>query len=149
MHTAAASVVCDDSEWRLLDLPHEYIAEQAYSHRATKGPAALRQCRAVVATSLATWRTIGSTYPSQAWAKFTVLWIAFEDVFRATKIDLAQRRRHLRARRIRRRCPQRERRGRDGWWYTFFTARLDNCSAVQYGGNNVLTVYVDPRMGSG
>ena len=36
-----------------------------------------------------------------------------------------------------------------GGGYTSFSARLDNSSAVHFGGHNVLTVYVDPRMGSG
>ena len=36
-----------------------------------------------------------------------------------------------------------------GGGYTSFSVRLDNCSAVEWGGKNVLTVYTDPRKGSG
>eukprot|EP01047_Picozoa_sp_COSAG01_P141210 COSAG01_NODE_72224_length_253_cov_1.324675_1_plen_49_part_10 len=30
IHPAVAAVDYDDSEWRLLDLPHDYVVEQAY-----------------------------------------------------------------------------------------------------------------------
>lgn len=80
--------------------------------------------------------------------KGTVVWVYFEGVFRATKIFLNGE-------------PVGEHAGYVGdahgegggvgmgGGYTSFSVRLDNATSVVFGKRNVLSVFVDPKAGSG
>ena len=140
----------DDSAWELVDLPHDYIVEGAYSADVPgdQGPGS----RPGGAGQSYLPRYLGFyrkhfALPSE-W-KGNAIWIRFEGVFRATKIWMNGE-------------PVREHAGWTGdahgegggvgmgGGYTSFDVRIDNATSVYYGtGENVLSVYVDPRAGSG
>ena len=141
----------DDSKWELLDLPHDYIVEGAYSADAPgdQGPGS----KAGGAGQSYLPRHLGfyrKHFSLPADWKGNAVWVRFEGVFRATKLWLNGE-------------PVREHAGWAGdahgegggvgmgGGYTSFDVRIDNATSVKYGTGeeNVLSVYVDPREGSG
>jgi hypothetical protein len=147
----AAAPGFDDSDWQLVQLPHDYVVEGAYSASVPgdQGPGS----RGGGAGQSYLPRHLGFyrkkfTLPA-SW-KGNVVWIYFEGVFRASKFWLNGQ-------------AVREHAGFPGdahgegggvgmgGGYTSFSVRLDNATTVHMDGktDNVLAVYVDPRMGSG
>lgn len=149
VNPAAASFAYDDSKWRRLDLPHDYIVEQAYdpSVPGDQGPGSRPggAGQSYLPRDVAYYRKHFSLPAS--WAQNTV-WIYFEGVFRATRIWLNGVAIRDHAAYVGDAHGEGGGAGMGGG-YTSFSVRLDNCSAVRFGESNVLTVYVDPRMGSG
>ncbi|MGO8765425.1 MAG: glycoside hydrolase family 2 TIM barrel-domain containing protein [Limisphaerales bacterium] len=106
----------DDSAWRKVQLPHDYIVEGDYSSKADTGHGSL------------------PVYPAWYRRKFSLkssdagkcVWLYFEGVFRNAKIYING---------------QLVSRHPDG--YTSFHVNL--ADVVRFDGENVLAVYVDPR----
>ena len=146
---AESQVTFDDSKWRLLDLPHDYVVEQAYDKNtpSDQGPGrpAGGAGQSYLPRPVAYYRK-HFALPSD-WEGTTV-WIHFEGVFRASKIWLNGVAVRTHAAFVGDASGESGGAGMGGG-YTSFSARLDNCSAVKFGGANVLTVYTDPRKGSG
>ena len=141
----------DDSAWARVDVPHDYVVQQAYDQftpgdqgpNSPPGGAGQSYLPRYVAYYRKHFRL------PAAWQGNSI-WIHFDGVFRATKIWLNGE-------------PVREHaafagdaHGEGGGagmggGYTSFDVRLDNASSIMYGNEteNVLTVYTDPREGSG
>jgi beta-galactosidase len=106
---------CDDSAWRKVQVPHDYIVEGEYSSKADTGH--------------------GSLPVFAAWyrRKFSVaeadrdkcIWLYFEGVFRDAKI-------YVNGKWV----------GRHPDGYTSFHVNI--ADAVQFGAENLLAIYVDP-----
>jgi beta-galactosidase/beta-glucuronidase len=147
----AAAPSFDDSNWELLDLPHDYVVNGNYDPNTPgdQGPGSPKggAGQSYLPREIGFYRKHFRL--PQEWEGNTI-WIHFDGVFRATKMWLNGE-------------PVREHAGFPGdahgegggagmgGGYTSFSVRLDNTTSVQYGANskNVLAVYVDPRMGSG
>ena len=142
----AAAPGFDDSKWKLVDLPHDYIVEGAYAQDVPGdgGSSSGGAGQSYLPRDLGFYRKHFSL-PSD-W-KGNAVWIRFEGVFRATKLWLNGE-------------PVREHAGWTGdahgegggvgmgGGYTSFDVRIDNASSVKFGAEeNVLSVYVDPRQG--
>lgn len=105
----------DDSEWRTVQIPHDYIVEGEYSSRADTGHGSL------------------PVYPAWYRRNFRLdaadagkcVWLYFEGVFRQAKI-------YVNGKLI----------SRQPGGYISFHADLSG--AVQFGAENLLAVYVDP-----
>ncbi len=105
----------DDSSWRLVQLPHDYIVEGEYSQKANTGHGSL------------------PVYPAWYRRKFTVdasdkgksIWLYFEGVFRNARI-------YVNGKLI----------SQHPGGYTSF--HVDLSDAVRFGAENLLAVYVDP-----
>ena len=148
---AATAPGYEDSDWQLLDLPHDYIVEGVYSEDVPSDQGPTRPKGGAGQSYLP--REEGfyrKHFKLPAEWEGTVVWINFEGVFRATKIWLNGE-------------EVREHAGYAGdatgegggvgmgGGYTSFAVRLDNATSVHFGEakENVLSVYVDPRAGSG
>ena len=151
----AAALGFDDSKWQMVDLPHDYIIEGEYSKDVPgdqgngddSGGKAGGAGQSYLPRDLGFYRK-HFHLPSE-W-KGQVIWIYFEGVFRASKFWLNGQ-------------PVREHAGFTGdahgegggvgmgGGYTSFSVRLDNATDVKFGTSeeNVLSVYVDPKAGSG
>lgn len=141
----------DDSSWQLIDLPHDYIVEGAYDQNVPgdQGPGSSPggAGQSYLPRYLGFYRK-HFTLPSD-W-KGKVIWIYFEGVFRSAKF-------WFNGQAVREHSPfAGDAHGEGGGvgmggGYTSFSVRLDNATTVHYGTDqeNVLSVYVDPRMGSG
>ena len=105
----------DDSSWRKVQLPHDYIVEGEFSSKADTGHGSL------------------PVYPAWYRKKFSLnaadqdkcVWLYFEGVFRDAKI-------YINGKLV----------GRHPDGYTSF--HVDIADAVHFGGENLLAVYVDP-----
>ena len=110
-----AAVELDDRSWRQVQLPHDYIVEGRYSPAADGGHGFLPVYPA--------WYRRRFTLP--AWARDKSVWLYFEGVFRDARIYLNGQ-------------PL----GRHPGGYTSF--HVDITAHANYGGSNVLAVYVNP-----
>lgn len=106
---------CDDRSWRKVQVPHDYIVEGEYSSKADTGHGSL------------------PVFPAWYRRKFSVaaadrdkcVWLYFEGVFRDAKI-------YVNGKMV----------GRHPGGYTSF--HVDIADAVNFGGENLLAVFVDP-----
>ena len=109
------SAAVDDSDWRAVQIPHDYIVEGEYSSQADTGHGSL------------------PVYPAWYRRKFRLdaadagksIWLYFEGVFRQAKI-------YVNGKLISR---------QPGGYISF---HVDLTGAVQFGAENLLAVYVDP-----
>lgn len=145
----AAAPGFDDSQWKLVDLPHDYIVEGAYAQDVPGdgGSSSGGAGQSYLPRDLGFYR---KHFALPADWKGNAVWIRFEGIFRAAKLWLNGE-------------PVREHAGWTGdahgegggvgmgGGYTSFDVRIDNASSVKFGSGeeNVLSVYVDPRKGSG
>ena len=106
----------DDSEWRIVHLPHDYVAEGNYTKSAEAAHGYLPM--------QAAWYRKTFTLPDNAAGKS--IWIDFDGVYRNSIV-------YLNGKKL----------GQHKSGYTSF--RYDITDAVNYGGKNVLTVYADSR----
>ncbi|MGN6644355.1 MAG: glycoside hydrolase family 2 TIM barrel-domain containing protein, partial [Verrucomicrobiota bacterium] len=106
---------CDDSLWRKVELPHDYVVEGEYDSKANTSHGSL------------------PVFPAWYRKKFFVdatdrdkcVWLYFEGVFREAKI-------YVNGKWV----------GRHPGGYTSF--HVDIADAVNFGGENLLAVYADP-----
>jgi beta-galactosidase len=106
---------CDDTAWREVNLPHDYVVEGEYSSKADTGHGSLPAYPA--------WYRKHFTVPLSA--QDQCVWLYFEGVFRSAKI-------YVNGKLV----------GRYPDGYSSF--HVDIADAVIYGGENLLAVYVDP-----
>ncbi|MGD0904480.1 MAG: beta-galactosidase GalA [Terracidiphilus sp.] len=122
--TNAFNPASDDHDWRRVDVPHDYVIEGAFDPKAQPG------------VSVEWYKLYGFLPVQPAWyrravsipasAKGLRLWIEFDGVFSNSRYWLN---------------------GRDiGSQYSgYSSSRFDITEAANFGGENILTVRVDPR----
>ncbi|EDQ85641.1 uncharacterized protein MONBRDRAFT_34168 [Monosiga brevicollis MX1] len=124
--TAGANVSLDDSAWRVVDLPHDFVIEGAYNPNDPAGG------HSYLPRNVSWYRKhffIPADWQSSA------IWIYFEGIFRISGVFLNGQLLHV-----------------HDCGYTSFAVRLDNISSLRYGNTtapNLLAVYVDGTTGSG
>lgn len=106
----------DDRSWRQVDLPHDYVVEGQYDEKADDGHGHM--------PVLPAWYRRRLAVP--ATDKGKKLWLYFEGVFRDATIYLNGRRIAF----------------QDDGYDSF---HVDISEHVNYGGDNILAVHVDPR----
>lgn len=116
LKTGPASADFDDSSWRVVDLPHDYIVAESFDPHANANHGFLPLYPA--------WYRRHFYLPKSD--RGNSVWIDFEGVYRDAHVYLNG---HFLARH------------RGG--YTPF--RVNIAPFANYGGNNILAVYVDPR----
>ena len=148
---AATAPAFDDSDWELLDLPHDYIVEGVYSEDVPSDQGPTRPKGGAGQSYLPREEGVYRKHfvLPQEW-EGTAVWINFEGVFRATKIWLNGEEVREHAGCVGDATGEGGGVGMGGG-YTSFAVRLDNATSVHFGAakQNVLSVYVDPRAGSG
>ena len=114
----------DDSEWEIVDLPHDALIGGEYHEDGPRGQGYLLKN--------VTWYRKHFMLPTDWKAK--VIWVYFEGVFRASNVYLNGELLHY-----------------EDSGYTSFAVRLDNASSLYYGegqeNENVLVVYCSPNFG--
>jgi beta-galactosidase len=110
----------DDSAWRTVHIPHDFVIEQPYSEKADNSHGSLP-----IPTA---WYRKTFTLPESDRGK--AFWIEFEGIFRDAKIYLNG-----------------EKLGEHRSGY--IGVRYDISKMVRYGDTNVLAVYVNPRQCEG
>jgi beta-galactosidase len=105
----------DDSGWRVVHLPHDYVVEQQFTPTADPGHGSLP-------TPMAWYR---KTFSLPAADRGRSLWIDFDGIYRDARV-------YLNGKEL----------GEHPSGYTSF--RYDISKAAHYGGRNVLAVHVDP-----
>ena len=110
----------EDSSWRSVHLPHDYVVEGAFNSKYNNQRGALPVPRAWYRRNL----EIARGYQGKS------LWLDFDGIYRDSRVWLNGH--YL---------------GNHSSGYTSF--RYDISSLVNFGGTNVLVVQVDPRVGEG
>ena len=115
---AAASY--DDSGWRTVNLPHDYVVEGTFTNTADAGHGSLPQTTA--------WYRKTFTIPASAQGRS--IWIDFDGVYHDSKVWLNGN--YL-----------------GNWWSGYAGFRYDVSQYAIAGGTNVLAVHVDPTSDEG
>jgi hypothetical protein len=121
-NASEAQVGYDDSTWELVDTPHDMLINQKFDGRNSKGMAYLPRNSG--------WYRKHFSLPTD-W-KGKSVWLYIEGSFHKTFSYLNG-------------VPL----GFHQAGYTSFWLRLDNVTGVQFGGKNVLALYVDASFGTG
>ena len=115
----------DDSQWEILDLPHDAFIDGEYQEEGTS------RDQGYLPQNV-TWYRKHFTLPTD-W-KGKAIWVYFEGVFRASNIYLNGQLLHY-----------------EDSGYTSFAVRLDKASSIYYGegeeNNNVIVVHSTPNFG--
>ena len=110
----------DDSSWRTVHLPHDYLIEGTYTNTANEGHGYLPQPTA--------WYRKTFTLPSSVQGQS--VWLDFDGVYHASQMWLNGH--YL------------------GYWYSGYASfRYDISAYMIPGGTNVLAVYMDPTIDEG
>jgi beta-galactosidase len=116
--------VFDDHAWRHVDVPHDYVIEGAFDPKVDKGTDSEWYKNHAYHPLKSAWYRKAITIPSTA--KGRKIWIEFDGVFSNSLYWLNGR--------------------KLGSQYSGYSSfRFDITDKVKYGGDNMLTVYVDPR----
>ncbi len=117
---APVSPAFDDSAWRIVQLPHDYLIEGAYTNTADKGHGYLPQTKA--------WYRKTFTLPSSVQGQS--VWLDFDGVYHDS--DMWLNGHYL------------------GNWYSGYASfRYDISDYMIPGGTNVLAVHIDPTINEG
>ena len=116
IRTGPAAANLDDKNWRIVQLPHDYVVEGNYDRRA--------DCNHGFLPVYPAWYR--KTFHLMANDRGKSVWIDFDGIYRDAHV-------YLNGHFI----------GRHQGGYTPF--RLDISRVANYGGDNILAVYADPR----